>query len=245
MAVGGGANNADAEGTAGAGVTLSWDGAAWSSPSVYFPAPAFRGGDRPVPARHLLYGRAVLRDRRRIGPHEQRRRDQLVLAERPRAGSCGPGRSGRSRPGTPRITVRRGRLPGRPVLRARRQHRPRLDPAGRRLVRPPDLRQSDRGRDRTRGRPLPDRAGRNHLQRGCRLHSGHRSHCPRLDRVGLGHGACTLGLAADRSRRATPRSPARPSRSARSSTAPRCRYGPRGRDGRHRRSSIPPAVSTR
>jgi len=40
VAVGGGANSADAAGTAGAGITLSWDGAAWSNPSVYFPAPA-------------------------------------------------------------------------------------------------------------------------------------------------------------------------------------------------------------
>ncbi len=40
VAAGGGANNADALGTTGSGVTVSWDGAAWSDPSVYFPAPA-------------------------------------------------------------------------------------------------------------------------------------------------------------------------------------------------------------
>ncbi len=40
VAVGGGANEADATATTGSGVTQSWDGAAWSPPSVYFPAPA-------------------------------------------------------------------------------------------------------------------------------------------------------------------------------------------------------------
>ena len=40
VAAGGGANHADAADTAGAGVTLSWDGALWSPPSVWFPAPA-------------------------------------------------------------------------------------------------------------------------------------------------------------------------------------------------------------
>jgi len=38
IAAGGGANDADALGTAGSGTTVSWDGAAWSEPSVYFPA---------------------------------------------------------------------------------------------------------------------------------------------------------------------------------------------------------------
>lgn len=40
VAAGGGANAADQLDTAGSGVTVSWDGAAWSAPSVYFPAPA-------------------------------------------------------------------------------------------------------------------------------------------------------------------------------------------------------------
>jgi hypothetical protein len=39
IAAGGGANDADTLATAGSGVTVSWDGAAWSAPSVYFPAP--------------------------------------------------------------------------------------------------------------------------------------------------------------------------------------------------------------
>src|SRR5664279_6597436 len=40
VAVGGGANAADAGDTTGSGVTVSWDGAAWSEPSVYYAAPA-------------------------------------------------------------------------------------------------------------------------------------------------------------------------------------------------------------
>jgi hypothetical protein len=40
VAAGGGANDADALGTTGSGTTVSWDGAAWSDPSVYYPAPA-------------------------------------------------------------------------------------------------------------------------------------------------------------------------------------------------------------
>lgn len=37
IAAGGGANFSDASGTVGAGETQSWDGQAWSNPSVYFP----------------------------------------------------------------------------------------------------------------------------------------------------------------------------------------------------------------
>lgn len=40
VAVGGGANAADSSGTTGSGVSVSWDGAAWSEPSVYYAAPA-------------------------------------------------------------------------------------------------------------------------------------------------------------------------------------------------------------
>jgi hypothetical protein len=40
IAAGGGANFSDASGTVGAGQTQSWDGQAWSNPSVYFPPPA-------------------------------------------------------------------------------------------------------------------------------------------------------------------------------------------------------------
>ena len=40
IASGGGANQTDAAATTGPGVALSWDGASWSDPSVYFPAPA-------------------------------------------------------------------------------------------------------------------------------------------------------------------------------------------------------------
>jgi hypothetical protein len=47
IAAGGGANGADALGTSGSGVTVSWDGAAWSDPSVYYPAPA--GGQQTAP----------------------------------------------------------------------------------------------------------------------------------------------------------------------------------------------------
>jgi hypothetical protein len=39
VAVGGGTDDDSAASTTGAGVTVSWDGAAWSEPSVYFPVP--------------------------------------------------------------------------------------------------------------------------------------------------------------------------------------------------------------
>jgi ferredoxin len=44
IAAGGGANFSDASGTVGAGETQSWDGQAWSNPSVYFPPPAAAAG---------------------------------------------------------------------------------------------------------------------------------------------------------------------------------------------------------
>jgi hypothetical protein len=44
IAAGGGANFSDASGTVGAGQTQSWDGQAWSNPSVYFPPPAAGSG---------------------------------------------------------------------------------------------------------------------------------------------------------------------------------------------------------
>lgn len=40
VAAGGGADGQGTASTTGAGVTVSWDGASWSQPSVYFPAPA-------------------------------------------------------------------------------------------------------------------------------------------------------------------------------------------------------------
>ena len=46
IATGGGTNQSDASGTAGAGLTESWDGQSWSDPSVYFPPPA---GSIPAP----------------------------------------------------------------------------------------------------------------------------------------------------------------------------------------------------
>ncbi len=48
IAAGGGANNADALGTTGSGVTVSWDGAAWSEPSVYFAAPPSGQASAPL-----------------------------------------------------------------------------------------------------------------------------------------------------------------------------------------------------
>jgi hypothetical protein len=48
IAAGGGANGADTLGTAGSGSTVSWDGAAWSDPSVYFPAPATGAPTAPM-----------------------------------------------------------------------------------------------------------------------------------------------------------------------------------------------------
>ena len=48
VAVGGGANAADASDTTGSGVTVSWDGAAWSEPSVYYAAPAVGPTVAPV-----------------------------------------------------------------------------------------------------------------------------------------------------------------------------------------------------
>jgi hypothetical protein len=52
VAVGGGANQGDALGTTGAGVALSWDGASWSNPSVYFPSPV--GGPTVAPIRPAI-----------------------------------------------------------------------------------------------------------------------------------------------------------------------------------------------
>ncbi len=50
IAAGGGANQSDASGTVGAGQTQSWDGQAWSNPSVYFPPPAAgSNGSAPSP----------------------------------------------------------------------------------------------------------------------------------------------------------------------------------------------------
>ncbi len=40
VAAGGGSDGSTGASTTGAGVTVSWDGASWSEPSVYFPAPA-------------------------------------------------------------------------------------------------------------------------------------------------------------------------------------------------------------
>ena len=48
IAVGGGNNQADIDDTAGAGVSDSWDGAAWADPSVYFPAPATGTQTAPI-----------------------------------------------------------------------------------------------------------------------------------------------------------------------------------------------------
>ncbi len=48
IAAGGGANSADSSGTTGSGITVSWDGAAWSEPSVYFPAPAVGPATVPI-----------------------------------------------------------------------------------------------------------------------------------------------------------------------------------------------------
>lgn len=47
VAAGGGTDGAPGPSTSGAGVTVSWDGATWSPPSVYFPAPA--GGPVTAP----------------------------------------------------------------------------------------------------------------------------------------------------------------------------------------------------
>jgi hypothetical protein len=48
IAAGGGANFGDTSGTVGAGQTQSWDGQAWSNPSVYFPPPATGSGPSPM-----------------------------------------------------------------------------------------------------------------------------------------------------------------------------------------------------
>lgn len=48
VAAGGGTTGGGAELTSGSGVTVSWDGAAWSSPSVYYPAPAIGPVTAPV-----------------------------------------------------------------------------------------------------------------------------------------------------------------------------------------------------
>jgi hypothetical protein len=48
VAVGGGTDGDDSSLTAGSGVAVSWDGAAWSDPVVYFPAPASGPVTAPV-----------------------------------------------------------------------------------------------------------------------------------------------------------------------------------------------------
>jgi hypothetical protein len=48
IAAGGGANQSDDSGTVGAGQTQSWDGQAWSDPSVYFPPPATGSTTSPI-----------------------------------------------------------------------------------------------------------------------------------------------------------------------------------------------------
>jgi hypothetical protein len=48
IAAGGGANQADVAQTTGAGLTQSWDGATWSAPSTYDPAPTTPTGIWPV-----------------------------------------------------------------------------------------------------------------------------------------------------------------------------------------------------
>jgi hypothetical protein len=48
VASGGGTNDTGTPTTTGAGVTVSWDGASWSEPSVYFPAPATGTVTAPV-----------------------------------------------------------------------------------------------------------------------------------------------------------------------------------------------------
>ncbi len=48
IAVGGGDNQADADDTGGAGLSDSWDGAAWADPSVYFPTPATGTASAPI-----------------------------------------------------------------------------------------------------------------------------------------------------------------------------------------------------
>ncbi|MGH9081538.1 MAG: hypothetical protein ACRDYE_15940 [Acidimicrobiales bacterium] len=48
VAAGGGTDDTGTQTTTGAGVTVSWDGASWSEPSVYFPAPATGAVTAPV-----------------------------------------------------------------------------------------------------------------------------------------------------------------------------------------------------
>ncbi len=48
VAAGGGTGGDNAVTTTGAGVTVSWDGAAWSEPSVYFPVPSGASVSAPV-----------------------------------------------------------------------------------------------------------------------------------------------------------------------------------------------------
>jgi hypothetical protein len=48
IAAGGGDNQADIDDTGGAGVSDSWDGAAWADPSVYFPAPSSGTATAPI-----------------------------------------------------------------------------------------------------------------------------------------------------------------------------------------------------
>ncbi|HEX3842550.1 MAG TPA: hypothetical protein VHU85_17290 [Acidimicrobiales bacterium] len=56
IAAGGGANQSDASGTVGAGLTQSWDGQSWSDPSVYFPPSAGSNSSPIMPAISCIGG---------------------------------------------------------------------------------------------------------------------------------------------------------------------------------------------
>ena len=106
IAVGGGSTG-DGAARPGSGVTASWDGAAWSGPSVYFPAPT-SGPISCRPSRGGLYIGTDLRDRRRVGPCQRRRRHQLVDPHRHHSPSAPrqPGRPGSGHPGSRSLRCR-------------------------------------------------------------------------------------------------------------------------------------------
>ena len=72
VAAGGGTTGDGAALVSGSGVTMSWDGAAWSSPSVYYPAPAAGAVTAPVLPSLDLHLRAAVHDRGRLGSRQHR-----------------------------------------------------------------------------------------------------------------------------------------------------------------------------
>ena len=163
---------------------MSWDGAAWSSPSVYYPAPAAGPVTAPVlPSLDCTSGPLcmIVDASGHVSTGDGTNwSSPLPLARR----TAAPGRPGRPRARAPRIPDGRGVVPLTGPVRRGGQHRPHLHPAQRHLAGPAVVRRPPWGS----GPPpppgaLPGRPGR------CLL--------PHHDLVhrGGGHARCWTGTA--------------------------------------------------